>query len=161
MNFIPLPPNITPELIKELKEKKAERTAEDKKILAKHLSVRERLEHNLGTEEVIIEIPDNDLNTPIKLRFHKLNPVEHDKLTELIKDCANPTKSKEAVGAINTILENKSMDVDSEGKKELTAEFWGEGTGYSADVRSKIILKLMTASVFPDPKFMEEINKFR
>jgi len=151
------------------RKKKADRTEAERQELLKGMSIRQRLEHNLETSEITIEIEDNDLSKIdekgtviqqeyIKLRFHKLNPIEHDRLEQLGREMAMNTKDlakvKELAHEMHLILESKSLD-------GLDAKFWEAGTGYSADVRTKVITKIMAASVLPDAKFMEEINKFR
>jgi len=65
----------------------------------------------------LIEIPDTDMGEPIKLRFRKLNPIEHDRMVVLLKEIVVPDKAADATKGIHAILGAKSMD-------DLDAAFW-------------------------------------
>jgi len=162
--LITLPPNITPELIKELKEKKAERTAEEKKILTEHMSVRERLENKLNTDILKLNFEDN--LGKFSLQFRKLTLQEIDELTKLDRmrnakqTPDNTDKLKELNDAIIKakemiceLLAEKSLD------KDLDKEYWMSEKGFSGDVLSAIIFGLIHGSII-DERYMTGIEKF-
>ncbi len=145
------------EEIKDLREKKvADMNAQQKAELMRILSIRERLERKLKTDVVELSLKD-DLGD-FKLKFRKLNPVEHDKLIMLNKDLKavkdDPDKTEELTQQIYNIISSISLD-------DLDQAFWKSGTGYSADIFVSVLLKVLAASTFPENDYLADINKFR
>lgn len=139
-------------------KKKEELSAQDRADLARNLSVRERLEHKLKTDEIKLELKD-DLGT-LTLRFRKLTPLEHDAAGLIqeqflaLKNNPDAKKSKELTQQLYKVLGAASLD-------DLDEEFWKSGTGYSPDIFLVSFLKLMAASSFPDEEDLKNIVSFR
>lgn len=142
------------EEIQELRQKKKEDLSEQQRAeLLRSLSVRERLERKLQTDEIKLEM-DDDLGKFV-LRFRKLSPAEHDEIARIQQNLrTNPDKINELTGRLYELIGNASLD-------GLTSEYWKSGVGYSPDIFLTAILKVMAASAFPDQKYLDEIIKFR
>jgi len=124
--------------------------------LARVLTVRERLERKLKTD--IIELSLKDDLGEFKLKFRKLNPVEHDKLIGLNQKLkaavGKPKETEDFTQQIYQVISSISLD-------NLDPEFWKSGTGYSADIFVSILLKVLAASTFPENDYLADLNKFR
>lgn len=145
------------EEIQQMRKKKKEDLNEQQRAeLLRFLSIRERLERKLQTDEIILELND-DLGK-FTLKFRKLSPVEHDRFATLQRDLVaagkDIEKTKVITDEIYEIIGRISLD-------DLDAEFWRTGIGYSPDVLISVILKVITGSSYPDRDYMEGINSFR
>lgn len=151
---VPLKKGMSAEEIQELRQKKKEELSEQQRVeLLRSLSVRERLERKLQTDEVKLEMED-DLGKFV-LRFRKLSPAEHDEIAQIQQTLrTNPEQARELTGRLYEIIGSASLD-------GLTREYWESGTGYSPDIFLTALLKVMSSSAFPDQKYLDEIIKFR
>lgn len=148
---------LSSEQIIELRKKKKEGLeAGQIKALQESMSIRERLERKLQTDVVSLELED-DLGK-FTLRFRKLTPLENDNLVKLQNELkvagTDAAKSKEIVDKMYDVLGSLSLDA-------LDAEYWKAGIGYSPDVLLSAVLKVMSASTFPNEKYLGELIKFR
>ncbi len=145
------------EEIQQMRRKKKEELNEQQRAeLLRSLSIRERLERKLQTDEINLELND-DLGKFI-LKFRKLSPVEHDRFATLQRDLIAAGKDIEKTKTVTDEIYDIVGAISLDG---LDAEFWRTGTGYSPDVLISIILKVMTGSSYPDRDYMEGINSFR
>lgn len=149
--------DVTADELKEIRGKKREELSQkEKEMLEKQLSVKERLERKLRTDEVRLELED-DIGK-FSLRFRKLTPQEHDRLASInlrLKHPGNtPDQTRALVSEMYDILGSASLD-------GLDAEYWRAGTGYSPDILLLSVLKVMAASSYPAKEQVEEIVSFR
>ncbi len=145
------------EEIKELREKKvSDLNAQQKAELMRNLSIRERLERKLQTDEVKLFMND-DLGE-FSLRFRKLSPMEHNKLVMLQSKIANSKNDPEIIDDLMKQLYSVMGDVSLDG---LDEQYWKEGTGYSPDILLASLLKVMSESSVPDEGYLNQIHSFR
>lgn len=159
METVEVHKDLNVEELKALRNKKKEElTQQQQAELLRNLSIRERLERKLHTDEIKLELKD-DLGA-LTLRFRKLTPKEHDRAGSIqeqflaLKTNPDKKKSEELTQELYTLLGSVSMD-------GLDEEFWKSGTGYSPDIFLLSFLKVMAASAFPDEEDLKEIVSFR
>lgn len=145
---------LTADQIKELREKKlSELDKKDVASLQEALTVKERLERKLKTDVIELKLKD-DLGD-FSLHFRKLTPQEHDMVAHLQRRMkTEPDKEAELTKQLYELLGRVSLD-------GLDEDFWKNGTGFSPDVFITAIIKIMTASSFPEDQYFDQITKFR
>lgn len=147
------------ELLAERSQDIAKKQKEEDAKLAPSLSVRQKLERKAETDRIYIEMA-YDLGT-FNLTFRKLNAKQQERISELLTSEMGKAKDEETkVTLTNELYEligNASMD-----DPKLDAAFWVENKDrYTYGDFLGIVMKIAAASSSPDPKYIEEIKKFR
>jgi len=97
------------------------------------------------------------------LNKQKKQRKKYDAVATTVPEVANLTAASAAPAYCETkpteklfeLLGRKSID------KELDAEFWKNGTGYSPDVLASILITVQKASVYPSDEFIAKLTKTR
>ncbi len=141
------------------KKKKAEELSKEQaEELKRSLTVRERLERKAELDTIRINV-DDDLDG-FEVKFRKLNPSEQDHVANLmtisLPAAKDESEKNKIMDGIYEILGAASKD-----EPPLDGEFWKSKIGWTTDMFLAFITKVIALSSTPDPKYMEEIKKFR